>query len=216
MFVSPPSAERNSLAQPCHYVTSSAQTESDRQNHERNKLCNCARRIKCPICHDAWVGKRYRSAYDRIWPHINNGNNAWLATLTVPTGNNWIAEADEVWRRWRRLGELRTNATRRKEPSGLASIQYGMATIHYVNKKGRWHPHLHAVIAADRTFASSHITEPWGTLISNRPPVEKVSDLRATIRYVIDIPVPSDLSERDELQLGTRGLRMIRHIGGKL
>lgn len=175
--------------------------------------CNCGARWRCDQCRRSWIGRRYRSAYSWLLQSVDAGGVAWFAMLTIPTAGEWQRETNELWRRWRALGQQRTRERRNHSETGLVRIRRGIGALHLVNRAGAWQPHLHAVIAVDLQGDGTAIEDAWEALGDGFADVSPAASLEAVVRYSIAGELPACIADRETLERMMRGVRVVRRIG---
>ena len=129
--------------------------------------CLCYSR-SCKICHRHWSQR----AFARKWRKLERINEAGLAfiTLTVPA------------QRYPSLGRLKRafRVFRRK-----ANLRWGLVRFALDGKDGRWHPHIHAIIAAG-DLSEAQVRRLWHQITGGQQVrVEPVYDKRGLLNYLL-------------------------------
>lgn len=176
-------------------------------------LCQCGRRYECYECREYWVRRRCRSSEAWLRDAIGDDGKVWFVLSTLPVSGDWPTETTELFRRWSLLGKRRSQQRFRASQQGLGSIRRGIASLHLVGSRGRYQPHLHAVIVADPTMGTQALIEAWQTMGQGYVDAQRADSLGAVVRYAVAGPLPSDPIERASLGETLRGVRVIRRVG---
>lgn len=175
--------------------------------------CNCGQRWLCAECRETWVRRRQRTTMKWLRHSASASTCNWFSTLTIPTEGSWLSETGELWKRWKRIGRLRSLHRQRAVPGELAAIRRGIASLHLVNRDLSWQPHIHAVFVADADFQERAIVDCWHAQGRGYAEIEHARSFGAVVRYSIAGQLPQPLDDCLAISRMLRGVRIVRRIG---
>ncbi len=168
----------------------------------------CGDRL-CAVC----AHHRARRLVRDYAPKIEDAARGRLLLFLTVTLKNVEGLTPAVYR------DLKTNFKRLRRHASFKHILGGVLAIETTRNReaGTWHPHLHAILVAERYVNQDQLQREWGELTGDSYIVKVKKAYRGTVRELLKYPTKLvDLrtpGEVLEFALATWGVRMLQGWG---